>query len=519
MDLLQHKIRRVGFKYTGDTGVCDKGHGKVSIQTFLEQLQAGRDSNYDLLIFFMPPIYSDTNNRDKKASPVLLDDPELCKRLTKSLRIDRFFLTENAWKSNGFFMNQQTGDRSDPSERRDVSRYLIKFLNDPAYSWLYLSFCVLTVNCKENKSCCNLVCFDDSSKIEDEIIEAFQHYTVDHIRSEPFAVVHDALLRVITEKYDNALWHFRSPIRDIEKQRRQFASKVATLMEQNLDNGEGLISDYDHWHNLSRHAIHTGETLQIAANTVRAILQSLESPSPRHGIETVGEQREQPISNNILNRLRFSSDFLANLKLRAVTFTERLENEIRLAYNVVSVHQLQDSDRISQNSQTQLQQMRQLLEGSHQQLLDSSHSLHNSRELLEQMQTLLEQTKDDGKELTEVVTWLTLIYLPATFAAGFFGMNFMGPKEDNTGIKVTHDIWIFVVAAIGLIIVSVILFAFFRHRARKTRISWSQRGSPRCTFSSNKGRPTAAGVQETNSTTSGEPMTISDGIELQVRRS
>jgi hypothetical protein len=47
--------------------------------------------------------------RDRAKNPgakVLVDDSKLCQRLTENLHLDDFFLTHEAWNSNGFLLSQ-----------------------------------------------------------------------------------------------------------------------------------------------------------------------------------------------------------------------------------------------------------------------------------------------------------------------------------------------------------------------------------------------------------------------------
>ncbi|RYP38835.1 hypothetical protein DL767_002397 [Monosporascus sp. MG133] len=223
-------------------------------------------------------------------------------------------------------------------------------------------------------------------EIEDYIVEAFRKYPFERINTHHIAA-HDALLRAIIRQYDQALWLFREPVRDIEKGREEFAKRIKTLTNQELDQGRGIMSNYVNMHELSRHAIHMSETLQVAGKTVQGMVLTTGSSIPA--------------TYEILNGLQFSAGFLNNLKLRADAFIDRLDNEIRLAYNVVDVHQLK-------HAQGLLEQIQHLLE--------------QNQHLLEQNRKLLDQTRNEGKDMATTVTALSLIFLPATVAAVSYGI-------------------------------------------------------------------------------------------------
>ncbi|KAI1451938.1 hypothetical protein F4805DRAFT_60031 [Annulohypoxylon moriforme] len=360
-----------------------KSQDDPTINTLLDQIRPGGNLDIrldsDLQIFFLPKIHS-----DKDEEPKLSAAPELCNTLTEALHIEPFFLTQEAWNSNGFFLTRESPTRFGYSGYSDVSRFLIKILkgagrHEPTYGWLYLSFCSLWLfDPNTQHTSCVFICFDDSTEIQDEIVKAFENYPIANIKRHHNAA-HDALLRAIIWKYDEALWRFRRPIREIEKGRRGFAETVKIMRERAYLSGDGLINTYNTLHELSRHVIHMSETLQAASETTQSIMRQSDLA---------------PAQQEIFYGLNFSSGFLVNLKLRADAFTSRLDNEIKWAY---------------------------------------AYRLEGSRRLLE-----------------KTVTFLTLIFLPATFVAGFWGMNFITLDPESSRIHISRDIWIFFASAGGL---------------------------------------------------------------------
>ncbi|KAI9167885.1 Mg2+ transporter protein, CorA-like/Zinc transport protein ZntB [Paramyrothecium foliicola] len=372
-----------------------------TIETLLAWNSASPPQTNELQIFFLPPIHVDKD--DRPADPdfkTLLEDPELCKELTQTLNLDESFFTEEAWNSNGFLRHRQGFATAKDTAHSYATRFLIKFLQAPGmlktpkYSWLFLAVSVLWVQPEKGKLSCIMVCYDDCSKIRDEILDAFKSYPRANIKENAFSV-YDALLQAIVMQYDQALWLFRTPVRNIEKNRRRFALSIKGLPEQDLSNGEGVIGSHIAMHELSRHAIHMSETLQVAAKTVKSTLRHFES----HLVPN----QPGPTAVNIIAGLHYSSSVLANLKLRADAFVSRIDNEIQLAYNIISIFQLQDTQR------------------------------------------LLQESRDDGKDMTTIVTSLTLIFLPATFVAGFWGMNFITMEGGRTVIG--RDVWKFWLSA------------------------------------------------------------------------
>ncbi|CAG7556360.1 unnamed protein product [Fusarium equiseti] len=388
-----------------------------------------------LEIFFLPPIHGENDNGGSRLT-TLLDDPAICRELTQHLRLDPLFLTAEAWNSNGFVMRQQGWGRSRPNTYSHMTRFLIKFLKDkrfqvthtPAYAWLFLAFSILWLQQDDGKISCVLVCYDDSNNIKEQILGAFKDYPIDNIKKDPFAI-YDALLRAIVMKYDEALWLFREPIRSIEKGRSGFAREIPKLLNQSLNAEQGVMGHYVRMAELSRHAIHMSETLEVAQQTVNSMLERVGPELHQQGVGFEGS------SINTIAGLQFSAGLLANLKLRADAFVNRLENEIRLAYNIVSVHQLESTQR------------------------------------------LLQESRDEEKDLITVVGQLTLVFLPATFVTGCWGMNFSATEDKRIQIAWT-DIWMFFVTTIGTVLLCFILRACdFCHR-RGLRCKPAENASP-----------------------------------------
>jgi hypothetical protein len=63
-----------------------------------------------------------------------------------------------------------------------------------------------------------LLCFDLSDKVWGKVLKGFQSCSGEDIRKCPFGI-YNPLTEAITLCYDEALWGFRRPIRDIERVR------------------------------------------------------------------------------------------------------------------------------------------------------------------------------------------------------------------------------------------------------------------------------------------------------------
>jgi hypothetical protein len=96
-------------------------------------------------------------------------------------------------------------------------RFLIKRLinHQISYEWLFMAFSTLWYisNGKESQI---LLCFDLSEEITDMVMTNIKASNPTVVLKCPFAI-YDILLSPISRIYDESLWEFRIPIRDIEK--------------------------------------------------------------------------------------------------------------------------------------------------------------------------------------------------------------------------------------------------------------------------------------------------------------
>ncbi|KAL8303153.1 hypothetical protein RB600_006859 [Gaeumannomyces tritici] len=80
-----------------------------------------------------------------------------------------------------------------------------------------------------------------------------------------------------------------------------------------------------------------------------------------------------------------------------------------------------------------------------------------TKEVTEQLRSLTQSTANDGAIVT-VITVVSAIYLPGSFVSSIFGMNFFDFNDQARTIAISSDIWIFIVAWIGLILATLGIF-------------------------------------------------------------
>ncbi|KAH8803020.1 hypothetical protein F5884DRAFT_494327 [Xylogone sp. PMI_703] len=241
------------------------------------------------------------------------------------------------------------------------------------------------------------LCFDDASgpKMK-EIIKKILEMRCGLAPLGHNSVLLPQVVEEVLHVYDTALWGFRSPVRDIEKRRQEHIGKI-----------KKDFNIYFDMHELSRHLIHSEETLAAAETTLNAILQS-----------------DWPLNTSKNSTIQFSLTFIKNLNLRAKAFIERLENEIRLAYHINNVRQLVQVDE------------------------------------------LLRESRNDGKDVAKFVGYASIVFLPGTFVSGFFSMTFFGFVPESSTWGRTGHWWIWFAITIPITLIGVFLFAW-RHSEEK----------------------------------------------------
>lgn len=90
-----------------------------------------------------------------------------------------------------------------------------------------------------------------------------------------------------------------------------------------------IVQEYHKMHELSRHAIHMSETVQVASLSVKLALEIIEAQLQIH-VLSLANVTEENDARNVVDGIRFSASFIAALKLRSDAFVDRIENEIKM---------------------------------------------------------------------------------------------------------------------------------------------------------------------------------------------
>jgi Mg2+ and Co2+ transporter CorA len=209
------------------------------------------------------------------------------------------------------------------------------------------------------------------------------------------------LVEEVVSLQDRAVWAIRDRVRATENQRW----------------AEWQKPDYIYLHDMARHAIHVAETLDVATNTLDGILAHHRRTA--HLLDTGARLGDSSAwasaSTATANRLLFFQDMLRSLRVRAASNKERLQNEIELAFNLVT----QCDARISLN--------------------------------------IGRAAQADGAAM-RTVAFVTLAFLPATFVCAIFSMSFFDYDSSSGSWSVSGDFWRYWAVAVPVTVCTALLW-------------------------------------------------------------
>lgn len=193
--------------------------------------------------------------------------------------------------------------------------------------------------------------------------------------------------------FDQSVWLIRDLVRSAEKGRA-------------LSN-RGL-AHFTLLHEVTRHAIHSLETLNVAVDTLSSIQHQIASQSRRSQSMSWDAQ---DLAESIDKQFDLQVRMLRNLHLRAQSNKERLQNEIAYVFNMITKRDSQIMTRIG------------------------------------------EAAKEDSGVMRTIAV-VTMFFLPPTFISAVFSMSFFNytPPQDGAAGKwsVSERFWIYWAFAIPL---------------------------------------------------------------------
>ncbi|KAL3478134.1 hypothetical protein BJX99DRAFT_224681 [Aspergillus californicus] len=227
--------------------------------------------------------------------------------------------------------------------------------------------------------------------------------TYEERRCNPFTW-HATFAHIILEQYDAAFWMLRDLVRDQEKAR----------------SGKGhQPKNFPLLHDIARHLFHFSETIEVAEHTLQA-LTTEQVHWRREDADTVSENLNTWLKTR--QRIQYEAKRTHSLKTRSKSMNDRHQNEINLAFNLVS-------------------------------------------------QSFGRDARSDSN-MMKTVAVVSMVYLPGTFVSGLFGTNFFSFQADPPNTWVTSGkFWIYWVVTIPLTLLTVAVWAVWHYRG--TYLKWS----------------------------------------------
>ncbi|UNI21894.1 hypothetical protein JDV02_007840 [Purpureocillium takamizusanense] len=231
---------------------------------------------------------------------------------------------------------------------------------------------------------------DDGLRVE------FERSLMDIVREDDLADpfwIYPPLIDFVVRAQDKAVWQIRDLVRSIEKSRDDHAQEASIL------GSVSFLNMYDY----QRHAVHVCETLEVAISTTEWI-------EKHHDGFLNGLKRgsKSMASRNITNGLLDKQNFLTGLLHRSDSNKARLNSEIGLAFNTVSVE-------------------------------------------------IANATKRDSSAM-RTIAFVSLLFLPATFTSAIFSTTFFKFDDNSSAWQVSDMFWLYWVVAIPLTAAAVLVW-------------------------------------------------------------
>ncbi|KAF4452427.1 hypothetical protein F53441_4707 [Fusarium austroafricanum] len=338
------------------------------------------------------------------------------KRFTDVFRMPQLWWSSYSRRSNGYFGCETfRDDHGSISALNTWSRFLVKQLYEKGHKWH--KFNIFTRWIKSTQQTFLLV-FEAPKqlRLRERFPDPLLTGSHNDALSDPYWF-YPRLLEELSSLQDDSVWEVRNHVRSIEK----------------IDPNGKPEPKYRAMHDTARHAIHVSETLQVAENTIAAIIKQ----HTHFQAEASGDSWASKAGyRHVTERLVWYDQILQSLGCRASANKERLLNEIQLAFNSVAQYDSRISVEIGQATQSDSAAMK-------------------------------------------TIAFVTLTFLPATFISAVFSMSFF-KTNDNTGEwSVSDKFWIYWVVAIPVTLLTAGLWLLWQWLYQPPRIGEEEQPAKR----------------------------------------
>ncbi|KAF5845027.1 hypothetical protein GGP41_001165 [Bipolaris sorokiniana] len=248
--------------------------------------------------------------------------------LIQYFQIPQYLLADIYRRSNGFFAFKESRGQNGQRESCYMwFRVLIKIItgrSSMSYHWQEMTFC-----CRWDSKNCSVLCLGVDASFKSCLQEKLHQIWPDIQGSQPGCLL-VPLMEVLVIMFDQSVWLIRDLVRSAEKGRA-------------LSN-RGL-AHFTLLHEVTRHAIHSLETLNVAVDTLSSIQHQIASQSRRSQSMSWDAQ---DLAESIDKQFDLQVRMLRNLHLRAQSNKERLQNEIAYVFNMITKRDSQIMTRIGE---------------------------------------------------------------------------------------------------------------------------------------------------------------------------
>ena len=262
-----------------------------------------------------------------------------------------------------------------------------------------------------------MVVLDPKPNIEEKIVKNFFHLMNTTQLENPYSV-YIPVAELAVELQEDAVWKIRNEVRHVEKIRKSICPQPSNSQIH-----------FCRLHDLARHAIHVSESLDLTNQILHRMIEHharfmARPATPAVATEDDNEETRSTIletahrNHNAHDQLRCYQDAIQNLRLRSIANKDRLQNEIQYSFNLVA----QDIARTSNVIQDAVQ-------------VDSS--------------------------VTKTVALVTAAFIPMTFAATVFGMQFFAYDVHDGSLNISDKFWMAWALGLSLTLLTALLSYFY----------------------------------------------------------
>lgn len=259
------------------------------------------------------------------------------------------------------------------------------------YEWLKMNIFTHWVASSNQLS---VLVFDADQSLIQKIATSFSSLEMEY-RRDPFWP-YTKLMDEVARLEDTTVMSIRNYVRAVEKKTPQ----------------EKPEPPYRFLHDISRHAVHVTETLDVAIETMDGMLSHHESVKVQVG--------DNDSWQTVHGRLLFSQQLLKGLRWRSNANEKRLQNEIQLAFHMVTQY-------------------------------DSAVSV-----------AIGKAAKEDSAAMKTIST-LTLTFLPPTFVCSVFSTSFFN-NDTDTGWTMSNNFWIYWAWAVPTTLITLALWYYWQRQ-------------------------------------------------------